>query len=164
MNKKSIIANGVYLDDVKDLLRTGQRMAISTSTFEKIIDSLEEKFQECESLKEQNETFHKMLNAPEVRVALTDVRTGEREVQAKIRRRLEKENVNNKQALAPFEDEYFKGLDTKQIAELAKKSIRLTTENRKLEDAIGEIEEYTKTTLRMPLERRVILDIISKVK
>lgn len=35
MNKKSIIANGVYLDDVKDLLRTGHRMAISTSTFEK---------------------------------------------------------------------------------------------------------------------------------
>lgn len=30
--------------------------------------------------------------------------------------------------------------------------------------ALDEIEEYTKTTLRMPLERRVILDIISKTK
>ena len=30
--------------------------------------------------------------------------------------------------------------------------------------ALEEIEEYTKTTLRMPLERRVILDILSKVK
>lgn len=28
--------------------------------------------------------------------------------------------------------------------------------------ALDEIEEYTKTTLRMPLERRVILDIINK--
>ena len=100
------------------------------------------KTEECKALKEQNETFHKMLNSPEVKVALTDVRTGEREVQAKIRRRLEKENVNYKQALAPFEDEYFKGLDTKQIAELAKKSIRLTTENRKLEATLDEIKEY----------------------
>uniref|UniRef100_UPI00402670D1 hypothetical protein n=1 Tax=Candidatus Scatousia sp. TaxID=3085663 RepID=UPI00402670D1 len=29
---------------------------------------------------------------------------------------------------------------------------------------LDEIEEYIKTTLRMPLERRVILDIISKAK
>lgn len=36
-------------------------------------------------------------------------------------------------------DEYFKGLDTKQIAELAKKSIRLTTENRKLENKLSDI-------------------------
>lgn len=49
-----------------------------------------------------------------------------------------------KQALEPFEDEYFKGLDTKQIAELAKKSIRLTTENRKLECVLEEIEGIVK--------------------
>lgn len=46
--------------------------------------------------------------------------------------------------LAPFEDEYFKGLDTKQIAELAKKSIRLTTENRKLECALDETGTHIK--------------------
>ena len=34
---------------------------------------------------------------------------------------------------------YIKGLDTKQIAELAKKSIRLTTENRKLENKLSDI-------------------------
>lgn len=45
----------------------------------------------------------------------------------------------HKQVLEPFEDEYFKGLDTKQIAELAKKSIRLTTENRKLENKLSDI-------------------------
>lgn len=46
-----------------------------------------------------------------------------------------------KQALEPFEDEYFKGLNTTQIAELAKKSIRLTTYNRDLECALDEIED-----------------------
>lgn len=46
-----------------------------------------------------------------------------------------------KQALEPFKDDYFKNLDTKTIAELAKKSIRLTTENRKLEDALDELED-----------------------
>lgn len=50
-----------------------------------------------------------------------------------------KEINRYKQALEPFEDEYFKGLDTKQIAELAKKSIRLTTENRKLENKLSDI-------------------------
>ena len=47
-----------------------------------------------------------------------------------------------RKALAPFQDEYFKGLDTTTIAELAKKSIRLTTENRKLETALEEIERH----------------------
>lgn len=82
--------------------------------------------------------------------------------------------------LAPFEDEYFKGLDTKQIAELAKKSIRLTTENIKLRYAIDEIEgicSQDRTIVNVCListqleEPRVkydiqdeILDIISKAK
>lgn len=49
-----------------------------------------------------------------------------------------------RKALEAFQDDYFKGLDTTTIAELAKKSIRLTTENRKLETALEEIEEYQK--------------------
>lgn len=55
---------------------------------------------------------------------------------------LQRELIKKEQALEPFNDEYFKGLDTKQIAELAKKSIRLTTENRKLEDTINNIEKF----------------------
>lgn len=56
-----------------------------------------------------------------------------------------KEMLNEyRQELEPFKDDYFKNLDTKTIAELAKKSIRLTTENRKFEDALDEIEENIK--------------------
>lgn len=52
-----------------------------------------------------------------------------------------KEMLNEyRQELKLFKDDYFKNLDTKTIAELAKKSMRLTTENRKLEDALDEIE------------------------
>lgn len=47
----------------------------------------------------------------------------------------------------PFEDEYFKGLSYENIAELAKKSLRLTAENRELEDSVedlnAKIEELT---------------------
>ena len=39
-----------------------------------------------------------------------------------------------KKQIAPFKDKYFQGLDMEAIAELAKKSIRLATENRELED------------------------------
>ena len=40
--------------------------------------------QECEELKSQIETYSKMLDSTEFRVALTDVRTGEREVWRKL--------------------------------------------------------------------------------
>ena len=43
--------------------------------------------------------------------------------------------------LEPFKDEYFKGLDNVAIAELAKKSIRITAENSKLEQTLIEIKE-----------------------
>ena len=70
--------------------------------------------------------------------------------------------------LEPFNDECFKGLDTKQIAELAKKSIRLTIENRKLEDALDEIEGCLKNELKDDKQAYInvsyILYIISKAK
>ena len=40
----------------------------------------------------------------------------------------------------PLLDPYFRGLSSSDIAELAKKSIRLTEENRRLEEALEEIE------------------------
>ena len=49
--------------------------------------------------------------------------------------------INYDNILEPFNDDYFKGLDITAIAELAKKSIRLTTENRKLEGILDEIKE-----------------------
>lgn len=49
-----------------------------------------------------------------------------------------------RKALEAFQDDYFKGLDTTTIAELAKKSIRLTTENRKLEQECEELKEKQK--------------------
>lgn len=55
---------------------------------------------------------------------------------------LEQENERLKARLRPLEDSYFKGLSSIEIAELAKKSIRITAENRKLEYALQEIREY----------------------
>ena len=42
--------------------------------------------------------------------------------------------------LKPFQDDYFQGLTKQQIAELAKKSIRLTKENSKLRHALEDID------------------------
>lgn len=79
---------------------------------------------------------------------------------------LQRELIKKEQALEPFNDEYFKGLDTKQIAELAKKSIRLTTENRKLEDTLNNIEKFMIYEFSGQNEwvKTTVLDIISKVK
>ena len=59
----------------------------------------------------------------------------------------EQELNRYRKALEPFQDEYFKGLDTTVIAELAKKSIRLTKENRNLETALEEIEKVYEITI-----------------
>ena len=52
-----------------------------------------------------------------------------------------KELQTVKNNLKPFEDIYFKGLEFEEIAELAKKSIRLTEECSKLEQYINKIAE-----------------------
>lgn len=51
--------------------------------------------------------------------------------------------------LEPFQDDYFIGLNEKQIAKLAKKSIRLTAYNRKLEDCLEEIREVAKDNIEI---------------
>ena len=56
-DKEQIIIDGIILNDVKKLLFTGQRNSITTSTFEKIIDFLEEKMQECNELKKECENI-----------------------------------------------------------------------------------------------------------
>lgn len=57
---------------------------------------------------------------------------------------LQAENERLKARLRPLEDSYFKGLSSIEIAELAKKSIRITAENRKLEYALQEIRDELK--------------------
>lgn len=83
---------------------------------------------------------------------------------------LQKKLEAKEQELEPFKDDYFKNLDTKTIAELAKKSIRLTTENRKFEDELDKIEEILKTIIETnkvyPLQANLqkVLKIINKAK
>lgn len=88
----------------------------------KIFKQLQRKTQECEELKKNNQILCDLY----------------KNVDSCLQKRTEKFDCYLK-ALDEIEDEYFKGLDTKQIAELAKKSIRLTTENRKLENKLSDI-------------------------
>lgn len=53
--------------------------------------------------------------------------------------------------LEPFQDEYFIGLNERQIAELAKKSIRLTKENTQLIECLEEIRKEVKNNLKAGL-------------
>lgn len=93
----------------------------------KLKQQLQEKEKECEELKRE--------------IAFGNNGKLSDKIRAIVFKNLNAENSKYKQALEPFKDDYFKNLDTKTIAELAKKSIRLTTENRKLEDALDELED-----------------------
>lgn len=56
------------------------------------------------------------------------------EIREKFIEQLKEYNEQLKARIKPFEDSYFNSLSPIEIAELAKKSIRLTCENRRLED------------------------------
>ena len=104
-------------------------------------EKLHSKEQECEELKDKLSCCfcnpHVELNDFEKQRKCT-------EVTECFRRKLDqlkKENEELKARLRPLEDSYFNGLSIIHIAELAKKSIRITSENRKLETALEEIRE-----------------------
>ena len=98
----------------------------------------------------------------------------ELEIREKFIEQLKEYNEQLKARIKPFEDSYFNGLSPIEIAELAKKSIRLTCENRKLEDLQQEIKTIAKEDCEfcddiggcMDNEcRRVrILDLITKAE
>ena len=94
----------------------------------KLKQQLQEKEKECEELKRE--------------IAFGNNGKLSDKIRAIVFKDLNAENSKYKQALEPFKDDYFKNLDTKTIAELAKKSIRLTTENRK-RDGFDEILNIT---------------------
>lgn len=66
--------------------------------------------------------------------------------------------------LEPFNDGYFEHLDTKIIAELAKKSIRITAENRKLEQTLTEIKDIAEGMHDLWINKTKYTDIDNLVK
>lgn len=60
--------------------------------------------------------------------------------------------------IKPFLDPYFNGLDFKTIAELAKKSIRITAYNRELEDKIETYEQENQEA------KEIIIELAQKCK
>ena len=69
------------------------------------------------------------------------------EIREKFIEQLKEYNEQLKARIKPFEDSYFNGLSPIEIAELAKKSIRLTCENRRLEDLQQEIKTIAETCM-----------------
>ena len=84
--------------------------------------------------------------------------------------KLKAENERLQEGLEPFKEDYFKGLDNKTIAELAKKSIRITAENRRLENCLQEIKGIVLKIINSYLsfeeyyQLRQILDLITKAE
>lgn len=126
---------------------------------EKLKEQLKAKEQECERLRKQYN-----CNACGTCIGKEDYKNMQKHCEKAIA-----QNHKYKQELNPFKDPYFKGLDNQIIAGLAKKSIRLTTENRKLEQALDEIEKYCNEKKRcveidfsVCLYLKTVLDLINK--
>jgi len=66
--------------------------------------------------------------------------------------------------IKPFLDPYFKGLDFKTLAELAKKSIRITAENRKYENTLVEINNLFTYLLSDESSGTLLIKVREKIK
>lgn len=78
------IINKDELKNLRFLLQSGQKLAISTKEFEKVFDEIDRLEQENEELKHRNENLRIALSTyemPEVVKVLTDYRTGELQLQ-----------------------------------------------------------------------------------
>lgn len=99
--------------------------------YKTVYEQLKAKEQECEGLKENEKSLLNVIN---------HLQKTKNEWEEKYND-LGQDFDQLKAELEPFKDEYFKGLDNVTIAKLAKKSIRITAENCKLEQTITEIKE-----------------------
>ena len=89
-SKEQIIINGVTYYKQQDINKGLDEEHYITefhllaTHYNLLLEDYARQTQECEELKSQIETYSKMLDSTEFRVALTDVRTGEREVWRKL--------------------------------------------------------------------------------
>ena len=79
------------------------KLNVCLNYIEKQNKQLQDKTQECEELKDQINIYKKMFDNSEFRVALTDIRTGERDIREQRDRRLTKENEELKERLERIE-------------------------------------------------------------
>jgi hypothetical protein len=94
-------------------------------------------YKQLKRLQAENEQLKKSIDRI---MQNKEIKTIDSEI-ALLNAELQQENKRLKARLRPLEDSYFKGLSSIEIAELAKKSIKITAENRKLEYAIQEIRD-----------------------
>ena len=107
--------------------------------YKTVYEQLKRKEEECEKLKnERTVDFVKQL--AQLKVENDGLKTMLKDLSYENQKFCYQIEEQTKQ-LEPFKDEYFKGLDNVVIAELAKKSIRITVENSKLEQTLAEIKE-----------------------
>ena len=135
------------------------------------------KEQECEELKKRLESFQKdyskLYQVVENKgyIKELDQLKAENEELKTMLKDLSYENQKfcyqieeQTKQLEPFKDEYFKGLDNVVIAELAKKSIRITAENSKLEQTLAEIKEIAECMHDLWINKTTYTDMDNLVK
>ena len=158
MNKTIIdgisVSKCEYYGKCSEIEKWKHQAELGSDTADRLSKELEDKNQEIEKLKAQIENEKQALQIDidnlnqacldlsqeneELRHQIEDVDTLCSEKESLIDKYLQ--TIEAATQLAPFQDEYFKGLDTKAIAELAKKSQRLTSENRELEQKNEELK------------------------
>lgn len=116
-------------------------------------------YKQLKRLQQENEQLKKSIDRI---MQNKEIKTIDSEI-ALLNAELQQENKRLIARLRPLEDSYFKGLSSIEIAGLAKKSIRITAENRKLEDALQEIREIAKEISREKVHNPDIDTIIAKI-
>ena len=168
MTDKQIIIDGVDVSGCefywrkKELCTNGNLTCYCQENKDCLYKKYKHKEQECERLKnERTVDFVKQL--AQLKAENDGLKTMLKDLSYENQKFCYQIEEQTKQ-LEPFKDEYFKGLDNVAIAKLAKKSIRITAENSKLEQTLTEIKEIAEGMHDLWINKTPYTDMDNLVK
>ena len=181
MTDKQIIIDGIDISGCefywrkKELCTNGNLTCYCQENKDCLYKKYKHKEQECEELKEDRErwksNFNGKVSAIEELLQQLAQLKAENDGLKTMLKDLSYENQKfcyqieeQTKQLEPFKDEYFKGLDNVAIAKLAKKSIRITAENSKLEQILIEIKEIAEGMHDLWINKTSYTDMDNLVK
>ena len=153
----------IIIDELKNEIACKENIINHLAEYNiKLENQLKAKEQECKKLK--NERTVDFVKQPAQLKAENDgLKTMLKDLSYENQKFCYQIEEQTKQ-LEPFKDEYFKGLDNVAIAKLAKKSIRITAENSKLEQTLIEIKEIAEGMHDLWINKTPYTDMDNLVK
>lgn len=162
-NPEKLIVDKIKIQNIEDLISTGQRITITPKALEEFIHALRDKNQELEQLNQQNFNFEELIKLQEDKISQLEIRLNELTSPIDVKdcphRCFNGETVGCK---------YYEGQNCEDpdfVNCMFRENKRLTQFNNKLKSVIKNIEDYcTEQNLKYDYTSCKILQYIDILK